>query len=173
MKKIILLALILAGTGAQAQKTNRLTYGTAIGTGMDMGKPASTPFTWQVTGSYNFNKRLSAGIGTGVSFYETPLVPVFADVKFKVRKPGKFTPFIGCSAGYGFAFEKHAKGGIYVNPSFGIRYAACRSLKLFLSLGYELQKLERLKRYENHILSAEFAEQLRHHLVSAKIGFEF
>ena len=82
MRNIIILALIFLGTAVHAQEIRRISYATTIGTGFDMSKPSCTPFIWQVSGNYNFNERLSAGVGTGISLFEKPIVPLFADVKF-------------------------------------------------------------------------------------------
>ena len=46
-------------------------------------------------------------------------------------------------------------------------------MKLLVQMGYDMQKLERLKRSENDIVSAEFVEKLNHNIISLKIGFEF
>ena len=40
-------------------------------------------------------------------------------------------------------------------------------------MGYDIQKLERLKGYENDIISAGFVEKLNHNIISMKIGVEF
>jgi hypothetical protein len=174
MKKItIILAAVFTVTTAQAQITERLTFTTSVGTGIAMSAPSHTPLTWQAAGYYNFNERFSAGVGAGLSFYEKMLVPLFADVRFNITKPQKFTPYLVCRAGYGFAPDKNAIGGSYSSPQIGLQYSLGGSKKLFCAVGYELQKLERLKTGESPHLKAEFAEQLSHHSVSLKIGFMF
>ena len=172
MKKIIFLSILaLITLTAQAQRTERFTFGTSIGTGIPMSRPSDVPFAWQVTGFYNISKQLSVGIGTGLSLYEKALIPVFADARFLLIKPGKFTPFLECSAGYSFAPDRNANGGFYMNPSVGVQYAMRNHRKLFFSLGYELQKLERVKKQEQPLFTAEFAEKLNHNFVSLKLGF--
>lgn len=174
MKKIILLIIVCcAATIATAQQTERFSLATSVGTGIDMNEPSTTPFTWQVLGYYAINKRLSVGIGTGLSIYEKALIPVFADTKFSIIKPKKFTPYIECGVGYGFAPDKNANAGFYLNPSVGVEYSICESKKLFLALGYESQKLERLKTQKQSLFTAEFAEKLSHNAISIKIGFMF
>ena len=60
MKKIILLIIVCCATAiATAQQTERFTFATSVGTGIDMNEPATTPFTWQALGYYAINKRLS------------------------------------------------------------------------------------------------------------------
>ena len=174
MKKTVLIIItVLAVSTVKAQITERLTFATSIGTGVSMNVPAITPFTWQVSGYYNLNERFSAGIGTGLSCYEKTLIPLFADVRFNITKPRKFTPYLTCSGGYGFAPGKNANGGIYLNPSLGLQYSMDGNKKLFLAVGYELQKFERLKKYESSYFNAEFKEQLSHNSLSLKIGFMF
>ena len=171
MRKIIFtLFLFLTAIELNAQIPERLTVSTSIGTGIAMSTPTSTSFTWQLAGHYNINSRFSAGIGTGLSFYEKILIPLFADAKFFITKPHRFTPYLECGIGYSFAPGKHANGGLYFNPAIGIQYAILKNKKLFFSLGYELQKLERLKTYRNNLLTAEFAEELNHNSISIKVG---
>ena len=77
MKKIILLIIVCCATAiATAQQTERFTFATSVGTGIDMNEPATTPFTWQALGYYAINKRLSVGIGTGLSIYELSLIHI-------------------------------------------------------------------------------------------------
>ena len=167
------MVLIFLGTAVHAQEIRRISYATTIGTGFDMSKPSYTPFIWQINGNYNFNERLSTGVGTGISLFEKPIVPLFADVKFRLCKPRKFTPFIQCGVGYGIAVSKDTNGGIYLNPAAGISYSVYKRMKLFVSISYELQKLERLKKFYSEIATVEFSEKLSHNLISMKIGVEF
>jgi hypothetical protein len=138
-----------------------------------MSEPSYTPFSWQVLGYYHFGERLSAGIGSGLSFYEAILIPVFADAKFAVTRPRMFTPFVECAGGYAFAANKNANGGFYLNPSVGVQYALSGKMKLHLSAGYGLQKSERLKEHANDYFTAGFVEKLSHQSISIKVGILF
>lgn len=83
MKKIILLIIVSCTVVmATAQQTERFTFATSVGTGIDMNEPSATPFTWQALGYYAINKRFSVGIGTGLSIYEKALIPLFADAAY-------------------------------------------------------------------------------------------
>jgi len=148
-------------------------YAATIGTGISMSEPSHTPFTVHFLGHYRVGERFSAGVGSGLSFYETMLIPLFADAKFDLTRPRKFTPYVNCSGGYAFAANKNANGGLFLNPSFGVAYALPNQLKLQLSAGYELQKLERLKEAANLYFTSSFAEQLNHHLLTIKVGIVF
>ncbi len=175
MKKIIFLIILCCCTiiMVKAQRTDRFTYATSIGTGLAMSEPANTPFTWQVLGYYNMSKRLSIGAGTGLSIYEKALIPLFADAKYSIVKSGRMIPYLECGVGYSFAPDKNANGGFYMNPSIGVQYSICENKKIFFALGYELQEFERLKAQEKPLFTAEFSERLSHSSVSAKVGFVF
>lgn len=173
MRNIILVILFLCGGIVHAQEVKHISLTATIGTGFNMSKPSYTPFIGQVIGNYNFNERYSVGIGTGVSRYEKVLIPLFADAKVHVCQPRAFTPFIRCSAGYGLAVSDDAKGGIYINPAIGLSYAVYKQVKLLVQIGYEMQKLVRLKKYEDAVSSIEFVEKLSHNSISLKIGIEF
>lgn len=175
MKKVIFLVMAYCCTGfmAKARQTDCFAVATSIGTGFAMNEPARVPFTWQVSADYSISKRFSVGIGTGLSIYEKILIPLFADAKFAIIKPGKFTPYLECGIGYSFAPDKNANGGFYLSPSIGIQYSIYKNKKVFFALGYELQKLERLKTQEQPLFTAEFAEKLNHSSISVKIGFIF
>ena len=131
------------------------------------------PVVWRVTGHYNVSRRFSVGAGTGVSCYEKTLVPLFADAKFLLMRRRSFTPYAGCAAGYAFAPRRDANGGLLLNPELGVQYALRCGVHLFFAAGYELQRLERLRKYEGRWFSAEFAEQLSHGTLLLKVGVLF
>lgn len=108
---------------ATAQQTERISLATSIGTGINTSEPAATPLSWQILRHYAIGKRFSAGIGTGLSVYEKALIPLFADVKYTITRPKKFTPYVECGIGYSFAPDKNANGGFYLNPSAGVQYS--------------------------------------------------
>ena len=56
-------------------------------------------------------------------------------------------------------------------PNWG--YALRCGVHLFFAAGYELQRLERLRKYEGRWFSAEFAEQLSHGTLLLKVGVLF
>lgn len=174
MKKLIILfILVCAVSGVKAQVKERLSFATTVGMAIAASTPESTPFEWQVLGYYHFNDRLSGGFGTGLSFYEKILFPVFANVKWTVVRARLFTPYLECGIGYSFALDKNSNGGFYINPSIGVQYSIGGKKKLSFVIGYEQQKLECLKTHENQYFKAEFKERLRHGGISFKVGFLF
>jgi hypothetical protein len=131
------------------------------------------PFTWQVLGYYNLTERWVVGAGTGLSFYEKMLIPLYADVRFQLGRTRKITPYAEIGVGYSFAVEGDANGGFFMNPSIGIRYPLKNKMELQFSIGYELQELERLKKQTDSYFSKEFSEKLSHHAISIKLGLIF
>ncbi len=173
MRKIILAVLSVFSIAVDAQVADNITFSTYVGTGLSMSTPSSTPFLWQVMGHYNVNSHFAAGIGTGISVYEKTLVPLYADVKYNISKPHKFVPYVECGIGYGFAFDKNTNGGFYLSPSLGVQYTIGEKRKILFSIGYELQELERLKRYNDKYVNTEFQEHLSHSSICFKIGYAF
>lgn len=171
MKRIFLTCI--AGILCIAVHAQKFTVQTSVGTGIALSTPSVTPVLWRVGGQYRIVERFSVGAGTGLSFYEKTLIPVFADVRFLITKPRKFAPFLECRIGYGFAPYNNSNGGFYLNPIVGVRYAVDRRHGIFVAIGYESQNLERLKTYGNHFLKAEFTEKLRHRSIGIEVGFEF
>ena len=173
-KKIFIFVIPFVAFCAKGQTSERIfTYATTIGTGIAMNEPSATPFIWQVLGYYNINRRFSAEIGTGLSYYEMALIPVFAGTKMAITQPHRFTPFVECAGGYAFAPNKNINGGIYFNPSLGLQYALPNRMKLQLAVGYELQKTERLKELTNEYFVVEFTEKLSYQSLSIKVGILF
>ena len=60
-----------------------------------------------------------------------------------------------------------------MNPSIGIQYPLKNKIKLQLAVGYELQKLERLKTQTDSYFEKEFVERLSHNSISIKLGLLF
>lgn len=174
MKRVIfLLAAAVAATAVSAQNASRFSCSVALGTGFVPGESASVPFVVRISGYYRVSPRFSAGAGTGLSFYEKSLIPFYADVRLLLARPRRFTPYAGCSAGYAFAVQREANGGLLLSPAFGVQYALCAKGRLFLEAGYEMQRLERLCGYAGPHFTAQFAEKLRHGTILLKIGFLF
>lgn len=165
-------ALLTWGT-ADAEKRPRFSVLTTVGTGIALTEPASTPFVWQVAGYCRIGSRLFAGVGTGLSFYEKTLLPLYADLRLNLTRPRRFTPYISCGAGYSFPLAADANGGGLFMPAAGVEYAVGKRWRLLLSVGCEWQRLERRKRTENRWLRTELAEELRHAALLFRIGAAF
>ena len=169
---VFLLAAVLAAVTASGQSESRFAYSTALGVGIALNEPASTPFVWRAAGYYKISARFWTGAGTGISRYEKTLIPLYAETRLLLLRP-RFTPYAGGAAGYAFAPQKEAKGGFLLSPAVGVLYALCGGRRIFVAAGYELQKLERLRSYDGPYFSAQFAEKLSHGSLLLQIGFQF
>ncbi len=170
---IILLSLAVSGAKAQHVFKEKISFATTAGTGLSMSEPSCTPFTWQVLGYYSLTERWSVGAGTGLSFYEKMLIPVYGDVRFQIGRERKLTPYIECAAGYSFAPSGNANGGFFMNHSIGIQYPLKNKIRLQLAVGYELQKLERQKTQTDDYFYKEFEEKMSHHIISLRFGLSY
>jgi len=171
---IVLLSVSVITAKAQTEdKECKISLATTIGSGLSITTPSKTPINWQVLGYYKLTDRWSVGAGTGLSFYEKMLIPVFGDVKFQIGRTRKFTPYAELGMGYAFASGKNVNGGFFMNPSFGIQYPLKNKMKLQFAIGYELQELERLKKHTDDYFAKEFEEKLSHHSISFKLGLIF
>ncbi|MFT4071223.1 MAG: hypothetical protein QM654_04800 [Dysgonamonadaceae bacterium] len=170
---IILLSLAAISTEAQTVFKEKITFTTSIGSGLSMSTPSSSLFTWQVMGHYALSDKWLAGAGTGLSSYEKMLIPLYGDVRFQIGRERKLTPFAELAMGYSFAPAKDANGGVFANPSFGMQFPLKNKNKLQLSIGYQLQALERVKTHTDNYLSEEFEEKLNHQSISFKFGLRF
>lgn len=172
---IILLSITMVNVRAQNSNNNenKFSFVTTVGTSLPMDEPSTTPFTWQVLGYYNITDRWAVGAGTGLSFYEKMLIPIHGNVRYQIGKERRFTPYAELAIGYSLAPSSDANGGIFVNPSIGVQYPLKNKMKLQLAVGYELQKLERLKTQTDSYFLKEFEEQLNHHSISFRIGLKF
>lgn len=165
----IFLFATLATAHGQAQE-KRFSYSTCLGTGIAMNEPSRTPFTWQVSAYYNLNSHFAIGAATGVSVYEKTLIPLYGSIQLNLTKPRKLIPYIECNVGGAFAPEEEANGGLYLSSCIGVRFRLSEKLQLNFAAGYELQKLERIKKYADSRFATEFKEELSHHSITFKIG---
>lgn len=187
MKKLIIAlmstmfcTMILAAENANNKDVNeqepsyrKIALITSVGTGIDLSRPSYTQFEWQVICNYRFGVHWQAGVGTGVSLYEKSLIPVFGNLRIDVARNVRFMPFVWINGGYGLAPSDEANGGMYLHTAGGVKYEINKKMKIFATAGYEQQRLERLKTYSNSMISTAFSEELRHQLISLKIGVEF
>lgn len=121
----------------------------------------------------NMSARCAVGIGIGLSGYEKALVPLYGTVKFRITRPHPFTPFVEGAAGRAFALAKNAKGGFSLSPSVGMEIRLPVPIKMWVTIGYELQKLKRLKKQGNPVVSVAYEERVSHNSLTFKAGILF
>ncbi len=171
---MIILGLAAVGARAQDNGERKISFATTLGVGIPvMGSLSFTPVAWQILGYYALTDRWSAGAGTGLSFYEKLLIPVYADVKYQIGRERRFTPFAEMAAGYAFVAANDADGGLFMNPSFGLQYPLPNGTKLQLAVGCERQELERRKIHFDSYFQKEFEEKSNHHTISIRFGWRF
>lgn len=116
-------------------------------TGMSILPGGSTSTaSFQMVNGYQFNSRLSAGIGIGFVLYNDPLnlVPLFLDIKYKFKEANS-TPFVFFKSGYSFSVlpdenmevESH-RGGFMMNPGVGLQFDTAGGFGIYFTAGYNL-----------------------------------
>ena len=97
---------------------------------------------------YHINSKISFGIGSGYDRFDTPIIPLYLDLKGDLLK-SSVTPFYKLSAGYGFVSPtKQQKdnpnlsqsGGILIHPSIGIKFHTRFKAAWLLDFGYRIQR---------------------------------
>lgn len=98
---------------------------------------------------YQFNRFIGTGLGVGVDFYNVNLgsiVPIYTSVRGYL-KAKNVSPYYQLAAGYGIpivddetsGFTK-SKGGYYLAPEVGFRFAGSADANFFMGLGLQWQK---------------------------------
>jgi len=153
LASLLLFILGLAVTGkaqlaeaAQAEKSKGVSV-THVELDLLPG-PETTSVGFHVATGYQFDSGLSAGIGTGFTFYHDPLslVPVFLAGSYRFSE-GDLSPFISLKLGYSISIlsdtdtyvESH-QGGLMLNPTLGVQIPTEYAFGLQLSAGYRLDR---------------------------------
>lgn len=176
MKRIIIGVLCaLSSLPAVAQeRERRFTYSAEAGIGMPLGTPKATPVLLRAAAYYHPGDRWELGAGSGVSFYDkTVLIPLFGEVRFGLTRPRRVTPYLAFAAGYSFAPATGIDGGLLISPAVGVKWRLRPRLRVHLAVGYEGQKLARLKSYADSYFSYGFREKLSHHSLAVRAGITF
>lgn len=176
MKKSILTFVLLSFIAIYADGQadyKHFSYTAYIGTGFSMSQPSCTPITGQIIAHYQINQRFTIGAGSGLFVYEKALIPLYASAQFFITKLKKLTPYLECNIGGSFPTTKETNGGFYLSTSVGTRLRLTQKLKMNFALGYEIQKLERLKKRTDEYFHTEFMEELSHQTVTLKVGLTY
>ena len=104
------------------------------------------------TAGYQLKNYLAIGIGSGLEAYEELMMPVFLDIRGNIGK-GNFTPYYALGLGYGLplgewidndtGFDEKFKGGKFIYPAIGIKFASRNALAFQMDIGYNFQQNER------------------------------
>jgi len=127
------------------------TYGIVeLGFLTDKSKYSFDRISLDVTMSHSLSPNFSFGVGTGYRNYvrtskiksEIILIPIFLNLKYKFLNK-ETTPFFAIDIGKSFSVkDKETKrGGLIINPKFGVNIKTSKKITMIISLNYEIQKL--------------------------------
>jgi hypothetical protein len=147
------------------------------------------PFSFMSVTGYHLTEKLALGIGVGIDFLEESCIPIVADVRYYFRNTN-FSPFVFVQAGYSISVEDNvshhiynsfnsipdipkfsidkikAKGGILINPGFGIRKMLGKNFGIMFSVSYRYQKL-------NYEATEENKLELEYNRLNLRVGIIF
>lgn len=118
----------------------------------------------RVAFGYQFNSHIFTGLGAGVGFYQRMeyfSIPVFANFRYYILNK-RISPFVDAKVGY----SPEDKGGLYLSPSLGCRFAMGKRMAFTASACLEVQD-------ETEVYN--WWDEGRKHASSLglKIGYEF
>jgi hypothetical protein len=108
-----------------------------------------------ISGTYKVNDYFSAGIVSGIEYFDIPVLPVAAEFQADIYKR-KTTPYIYVNGGYGFKLisdEKNEEyiveytGGIMFGTGVGIKKRFSSEFALTFSVGYRYQQRNEMRNY--------------------------
>ena len=135
--------------------------------GMIIGSPNNSrvaPFSFMTINGMHFTEQFSAGLGIGVEFPSGSYMPIVLDTRYYFRNT-PFSPFLNLYGGYALPLDDNygyygntnyytdevrpyyndepyaAKGGIILNPGFGIRSMFGENFGVIFTVGYRFQRL--------------------------------
>ncbi|MBN1821664.1 MAG: hypothetical protein JXR31_00425 [Prolixibacteraceae bacterium] len=130
----------------------------------------NAPFLLHSTLNYKVDNKTTVGIGTGVEFLKETHLPLYTNIEYRFRDTW-FSPYVFLKAGYCFPMEDSrtvyydvipdyyysmssiwpgywytnnelkAKGGVLLNPGFGIVNMFSYNFGMSFSLGYRFTRL--------------------------------
>lgn len=130
-------------------------------------------FGIQTINGYLVNPYFSIGFGIGVDKYKyATFLPLFADIRANFMA-APVTPFFAADAGYSLGFEQN-KGGLLLNPSFGVKFLVAPKTFMNISFGYRYQE-NRVDYYFGYYYynSGSFTVKENEELLTWKLGVTF
>jgi len=125
---------------------NLTDMGLLVGTG---NNDKSAPFSINMLNGYRYNQNLTIGLGTGIEFFSTPVIPIYFDTRYTFFN-NEFSPFIYLKAGYSLQIGENSnyyhentstKGGQIYGAGIGLKINLGKRSDLVVSMGYRHQKL--------------------------------
>ena len=101
---------------------------------------------FKTVNGYQLNEHLSLGIGLGIDGNKNQtLLPITADIRGTILK-GVVSPVINMNVGYSLLLNaknnniySELKGGLVINPSFGIKTYISQNVAFLFNIGYKMQ----------------------------------
>ncbi|MCE1168644.1 MAG: hypothetical protein LWX70_11170 [Sphingobacteriia bacterium] len=98
-----------------------------------------------IVNGYQFNPYIYAGVGVGLRYYtddKKAVIPVF--LNFRTTFIGsKVSPYLELAGGFSYnATDDFERVGVYLHPSIGAQFSLTDQSKMYVGVGYELQKKE-------------------------------
>jgi hypothetical protein len=111
------------------------------------------------------------GLGVAVDRYNTNaqfnMLPIFVDCKYYFNN-ANFSPFLNAAGGYSPSISSGNSGGVYINPSIGVKIAIPNSKSDFnISFGLKYQQNSYLQRYGFSYYSADGSGSIFHFKIGA------
>lgn len=147
-----------------------------LGFAAGAGETAHNRGEFLIVNGYQFNNRLSAGIGTGIQLWQLSnrvTIPIFADIEATFMKK-IITPYTSIRVGYNINTQREdflPKEGVYFSPTIGFRWGMSEYNALKLGVGYLLQSSDIIRNYGSPFNA--FNEKVFFHSLVARVGFEF
>lgn len=138
MKQLLLSLALLTTASAFAQKKQPAYFSLRGGAAFVESSPKAIGHI-----SFGASPNRAVGIGVGIGFIhiDKPYVPLTIDISF-FGKPGKISPMIVGSAGYGLYNNSNpyftTKGGFTGSLNAGIALPARKATKFFIMGGYSI-----------------------------------
>lgn len=96
-------------------------------------------FGLRTVNGYQFNPYFTLGLGLGYEAYDNSgLIPITLDSRIMFLKK-KVSPVLNINGGYSVGLNN--SGGLYANPSIGLRAFLSRKTAFLFNIGYKLQQL--------------------------------
>ena len=158
---------------AQRHTSERLHYQAGIGVSIPLPESQDNAKHLFAKVMYDLRPRLSAGLGTGISKYETELLPLYATLRWDMTTPHRFTPFVEGSIGYSYALTSSASGGSCMGLSLGASYRCRSSDEIFITVGYEHQHYSQQRSFDSSVIRARYVEENGYNAMRIAVGYQF
>lgn len=107
---------------------------------------------------YQINRLIGLGLGFGIDNYEVSfakrVVPLYLEARGYLLKKN-ISPYYSMNMGWGFPLKQdnfgvnETAGGMYINPSIGVRFGGKKTSNFILDAGYKYQRASYISRFDD------------------------